>query len=155
MPESSPLCWVEKAWLKCPFFVLPPSMHFLASLIPRFEKMPSKSSLPQHQRCSCSQVFWLVFPHACFVCSLGIYALLGALMFCHVEGNRQNNESEAYRTFMLDLWNLSKDLSGMCHVSRKLTSQNDHPFPSLGTCYYGSCYKLCQSNPGFSWGITL
>nr|XP_016850614.1 PREDICTED: potassium channel subfamily K member 18 [Anolis carolinensis] len=40
-----------------------------------------------------------------------IYALLGALMFSHVEGNRESNESEAYRRFMLNLWNLSKDLS--------------------------------------------
>ncbi|XP_053164966.1 potassium channel subfamily K member 18 [Hemicordylus capensis] len=74
--------------------------------------MQSKSSFPQQEKRTCTQVFWTAFPHVCFICFLVIYALLGALMFSHVEGNRESNESEAYRTFMLHLWNLSKDLSG-------------------------------------------
>nr|XP_060623009.1 potassium channel subfamily K member 18 [Anolis sagrei ordinatus] len=73
--------------------------------------MKSEPCPPQTQKRTCSQVFWTVFPHACFLCALVIYALLGALMFSHVEGNRESNESEAYRRFMLSLWNLSKDLS--------------------------------------------
>ncbi|XP_020635629.2 potassium channel subfamily K member 18 [Pogona vitticeps] len=32
-------------------------------------------------------------------------------MFSHVEGNRESNESAAYKNFMWSLWNLSKDLS--------------------------------------------
>ncbi|XP_067322371.1 potassium channel subfamily K member 18 [Anolis sagrei] len=81
-----------------------------------FEKMKSEPCPPQTQKRTCSQVFWTVFPHACFLCALVIYALLGALMFSHVEGNRESNESEAYRRFMLSLWNLSKDLSGYGHT---------------------------------------
>nr|XP_028584389.1 potassium channel subfamily K member 18 [Podarcis muralis] len=66
----------------------------------------------QTEKKSCNQVFWTVFPHVCFICSLVIYALLGALMFSHVEGNRESNETEAYQTFMRQLWNLSKNSSG-------------------------------------------
>ncbi|XP_067417393.1 potassium channel subfamily K member 18 [Emydura macquarii macquarii] len=32
-------------------------------------------------------------------------------MFSHIEGNRNWNESEEYRNFMLDLWNISKTLT--------------------------------------------
>ncbi|XP_042314422.1 potassium channel subfamily K member 18 [Sceloporus undulatus] len=73
--------------------------------------MKSQPSSSQTEKRTFSQVFWAVFPHACFLCSLVIYALLGALMFSHVEGNRESNETDAYRKFMLSLWNLSKDLS--------------------------------------------
>ncbi|KAF7254300.1 Potassium channel subfamily K member 18 [Varanus komodoensis] len=86
---------------------------FPALRIQSFERMkpkPKPTSAPPEKR-TCNQVFWAVFPHTCFICALVIYALLGALMFSHVEGNRENNESEAYRNFMLSLWNLSKDLS--------------------------------------------
>uniref|UniRef100_A0A8C6X667 Potassium channel domain-containing protein n=1 Tax=Naja naja TaxID=35670 RepID=A0A8C6X667_NAJNA len=46
---------------------------------------------------TCCQVFWTIFPHACFICSLVIYALLGAVMFSHVEGCRESHEGETYR----------------------------------------------------------
>ncbi|XP_066477551.1 potassium channel subfamily K member 18 [Tiliqua scincoides] len=82
--------------------------------------MQSKPSLPQHKKRTCTHMFWAAFPHACFLLSLVIYALLGALMFSHVEGNRESNESETYRIFMLQLWNLSKDLSGMYNIHRNL-----------------------------------
>uniref|UniRef100_A0A8C8SD70 Potassium channel domain-containing protein n=1 Tax=Pelusios castaneus TaxID=367368 RepID=A0A8C8SD70_9SAUR len=68
-------------------------------------------SHPQQDKRICSRVFWAIFPHACFICSLVIYALLGAVMFSHIEGNRNWNETEAYRNFMLNLRNLSKDLT--------------------------------------------
>ncbi|XP_062989328.1 potassium channel subfamily K member 18 [Elgaria multicarinata webbii] len=76
-----------------------------------FKKMKSNPYPVQLEKRTCNQMFWAVFPHACFICSLVIYALLGALMFSHVEGNRESNESEEYKEFMLKLWNLSKDLS--------------------------------------------
>ncbi|XP_038266560.1 potassium channel subfamily K member 18 [Dermochelys coriacea] len=69
------------------------------------------SSPPQQDKKMCTRVFWAVFPHACFISSLVIYAFLGAVMFSHIEGNRNWNESEEYKDFLLDLWNLSKDLT--------------------------------------------
>ncbi|KAJ7325242.1 hypothetical protein JRQ81_018262 [Phrynocephalus forsythii] len=74
-------------------------------------KAKPSPSQPQKRMYKCKQMFWAIVPHACFLFSLVIYALLGALMFSHVEGNRESNESEAYKNFMWSLWNLSKDLS--------------------------------------------
>ncbi|CAM2117775.1 unnamed protein product [Caretta caretta] len=73
------------------------------------------SSRPQQDKKMCTRVIWAVFPHACFISSLVIYAFLGAVMFSHIEGNRNWNESEEYKDFMLDLRNLSKDLTGYGH----------------------------------------
>ncbi|XP_006111440.2 potassium channel subfamily K member 18 isoform X1 [Pelodiscus sinensis] len=69
------------------------------------------SSHPQQDKRLCTKVFWAVFPHAFFISSLVIYALLGAVMFSHIEGNRDWNESEEFRNFMLDLRNFSKYLT--------------------------------------------
>ncbi|XP_027561452.1 potassium channel subfamily K member 18 [Neopelma chrysocephalum] len=52
-----------------------------------------------------------VFPHACFILSLVIYAFLGALMFSHIEGNRKVEFSEDYRNFLQNLTYLSRSLS--------------------------------------------
>ncbi|XP_054839895.1 potassium channel subfamily K member 18 [Eublepharis macularius] len=46
-----------------------------------------------------------------FRATIVIYALLGALMFSHVEGKRESNESEEYKAFMLNLASLAKNLS--------------------------------------------
>ncbi|XP_075791498.1 potassium channel subfamily K member 18 isoform X2 [Pelodiscus sinensis] len=74
------------------------------------------SSHPQQDKRLCTKVFWAVFPHAFFISSLVIYALLGAVMFSHIEGNRDWNESEEFRNFMLDLRNFSKYLTGYGHI---------------------------------------
>ncbi|NXI54075.1 KCNKI protein, partial [Chloroceryle aenea] len=60
---------------------------------------------------ACKKIFWAVFPHACFILSLVIYAFLGALMFSHIEGNRKVNLSEEYRKFLQNLWYISRNLS--------------------------------------------
>uniref|UniRef100_A0A8C5RV66 Potassium two pore domain channel subfamily K member 18 n=1 Tax=Laticauda laticaudata TaxID=8630 RepID=A0A8C5RV66_LATLA len=90
-----------------------------------FAKMKSNTFPLQPKERTCCQVFWAIFPRACFICSLVIYALLGAVIFSHVEGCRDSHEGEAYRSFMLKLWNLSKDLSGYDHI---------YPVMRLGKC---------------------
>uniref|UniRef100_A0A669PWJ6 Potassium two pore domain channel subfamily K member 18 n=1 Tax=Phasianus colchicus TaxID=9054 RepID=A0A669PWJ6_PHACC len=71
------------------------------------------TSQPLRGKRACKKIFWAVFPHACFILSLVIYAFLGALMFSHIEGNRKVNLSEEYRHFLQNLWYISKNLSGM------------------------------------------
>uniref|UniRef100_A0A8C5RWP2 Potassium two pore domain channel subfamily K member 18 n=1 Tax=Laticauda laticaudata TaxID=8630 RepID=A0A8C5RWP2_LATLA len=83
-----------------------------------FAKMKSNTFPLQPKERTCCQVFWAIFPRACFICSLVIYALLGAVIFSHVEGCRDSHEGEAYRSFMLKLWNLSKDLSGKINCTK-------------------------------------
>ncbi|NWJ08043.1 KCNKI protein, partial [Crypturellus undulatus] len=69
------------------------------------------TSQPLRGKKRCKKIFWAVFPHACFILSLVIYAFLGALMFSHIEGNRKVNSSEGYRNFLQGLWSISKNLS--------------------------------------------
>ncbi|NWQ66547.1 KCNKI protein, partial [Neopipo cinnamomea] len=71
------------------------------------------ASTSQHLRgkTACKKLFWAVFPHACFILSLVIYAFLGALMFSHIEGNRKVEFSEDYRNFLQNLMYLGRSLS--------------------------------------------
>ncbi|NXT33754.1 KCNKI protein, partial [Pelecanoides urinatrix] len=71
----------------------------------------ASTSQPLRGKRACKKIFWAVFPHACFILSLVIYAVLGALMFSRIEGNRKVNLSEEYRKFMQNLWNISRNLS--------------------------------------------
>ncbi|XP_010139251.1 PREDICTED: potassium channel subfamily K member 18 [Buceros rhinoceros silvestris] len=71
----------------------------------------ASNSQPLRGKRACKKIFWAVFPHACFILSLVIYAFLGALMFSHIEGNRKVNLSEEYREFLQNLWNISRNLS--------------------------------------------
>lgn len=73
----------------------------------------ASTSQPLRGKRACKKIFWAVFPHACFILSLVIYAFLGAVMFSHIEGNRKVNLSEEYRKFMQNLWHISRNLSGM------------------------------------------
>uniref|UniRef100_A0A8C9NME8 Potassium two pore domain channel subfamily K member 18 n=1 Tax=Serinus canaria TaxID=9135 RepID=A0A8C9NME8_SERCA len=47
------------------------------------------TSQPLRGKTACKKIFWAVFPHACFIVSLVIYAFLGALMFSHIESTRK------------------------------------------------------------------
>ncbi|KFV76983.1 Potassium channel subfamily K member 18, partial [Dryobates pubescens] len=71
----------------------------------------ASTSQPLRGKRACTKIFWAVFPHACFILSLVIYAFLGALMFSHIEGNRKVNLSEEYRKFLQGLWDISRNLS--------------------------------------------
>ncbi|NWW38328.1 KCNKI protein, partial [Panurus biarmicus] len=66
---------------------------------------------PLRGKATCKKIFWAVFPHACFILSLVIYAFLGALMFSHIEGTREVTVSEEYRTFLQNLTYLARKLS--------------------------------------------
>ncbi|ETE65524.1 Potassium channel subfamily K member 18, partial [Ophiophagus hannah] len=118
-----------------------------------FAKMKSNTFPLQPKERTCCQVFWAIFPHACFICSLVIYALLGAVMFSHVEGCRESHEGEAYRSFMLKLWNLSKDLSDnetkneiFTNRTRDLINEIDFSWftdPSQKWSFLGSLFFCC------------
>ncbi|NXS01654.1 KCNKI protein, partial [Oxylabes madagascariensis] len=70
-----------------------------------------KTSQPPRGKTTSKKIFWAVFPHACFILSLVIYAFLGALMFSHIEGTREVTVSEEYRTFLQNLTDLTRKLS--------------------------------------------
>ncbi|KAL2302767.1 hypothetical protein Nmel_010215 [Mimus melanotis] len=69
------------------------------------------TSQPLRGKTTCKKIFWAVFPHACFIVSLVIYAFLGALMFSHIESTRKVIVSEEYRTFLQNLTQLAGNLS--------------------------------------------
>uniref|UniRef100_A0A8C3N769 Potassium channel domain-containing protein n=1 Tax=Geospiza parvula TaxID=87175 RepID=A0A8C3N769_GEOPR len=68
------------------------------------------TSQPLRGKTTCKKIFWAVFPHACFIVSLVIYAFLGALMFSHIESTRKVTVSEEYRTFLQKLMYLVRKL---------------------------------------------
>ncbi|NXK62678.1 KCNKI protein, partial [Sylvietta virens] len=69
------------------------------------------TSQPLRGKTTCKKIFWAVFPHACFILSLVIYAFLGALMFSHIEGTREVTENQEYKTFLQNLTYLARKLS--------------------------------------------
>ncbi|XP_026651028.1 potassium channel subfamily K member 18 isoform X1 [Zonotrichia albicollis] len=68
------------------------------------------TSQPLQGKTTCKKIFWAVFPHACFIVSLVIYAFLGALMFSHIESTREVTVSEEYRAFLRKLMCLARKL---------------------------------------------
>ncbi|NXN85730.1 KCNKI protein, partial [Bombycilla garrulus] len=78
------------------------------------------TSQPQGGKTTCKKIFWAVFPHACFILSLVIYAFLGALMFSHIEGNRVVTVSQEYRTFLQNLTCLARKLSDNVTENEKI-----------------------------------
>ncbi|NWI05548.1 KCNKI protein, partial [Tichodroma muraria] len=78
------------------------------------------TSQPLRGKTTCKKVFWAVFPHACFILSLVIYAFLGALMFSHIEGTREVTVSEEYRAFLQDLMYLARKLSDNVTENEKM-----------------------------------
>ncbi|XP_070610315.1 potassium channel subfamily K member 18 [Erythrolamprus reginae] len=129
------------------------SAFHLVLLMQSFVKMKSRASPSQPNERTCCQLFWAIFPHASFICSLVVYALLGAFMFSRVEGCRESHESEAYRNFMLKLWNLSKDLSDnetnngiFTNRTRDLINEIDFSWftdPSHQWSFLGSLFFCC------------
>nr|XP_009666914.1 PREDICTED: potassium channel subfamily K member 18 [Struthio camelus australis] len=84
------------------------------------------ASQPLQGKGACKKIFWAVFPHACFILSLVIYAFLGALMFSHIEGNRKVNLSEEYRKFLQNLWYISKNLSDNMTENEEIFKEKIH-----------------------------
>ncbi|NXC47791.1 KCNKI protein, partial [Penelope pileata] len=86
----------------------------------------ASTSQPLRGKRACKRIFWAVFPHACFILSLVIYAFLGALMFSHIEGNRQVDLSEEYRHFLQQLLYISRDLSDNMTENEELFKDQIH-----------------------------
>ncbi|XP_040531022.1 potassium channel subfamily K member 18 [Gallus gallus] len=84
------------------------------------------TSQPLRGRRACKKIFWAVFPHACFILSLVVYAFLGALMFSHIEGNRKVNLSEEYRHFLQNLWDISRNLSDNMTENEEVFKEEIH-----------------------------
>ncbi|NXP39585.1 KCNKI protein, partial [Leiothrix lutea] len=69
------------------------------------------TSQPLRGKAACKKIFWAVFPHACFILSLVIYAFLGALMFRHIEGSQEVTPSGEYIAFLQNLTFLTRNFS--------------------------------------------
>ncbi|NWZ83454.1 KCNKI protein, partial [Poecile atricapillus] len=82
------------------------------------------TSQPLRGKTTCKKIFWAVFPHACFIVSLVIYAFLGALMFSHIEGTREVTVSEEYRAFLKNLMSLARNLSDNVTENEKMFKNN-------------------------------
>ncbi|NXT99247.1 KCNKI protein, partial [Buphagus erythrorhynchus] len=78
------------------------------------------TSQPLRGKTTCKKIFWAVFPHACFILSLVIYAFLGALMFSHIEGTQEVTVNEEYRTFLQNLMYLARNLSDNVTENEKM-----------------------------------
>lgn len=106
-----------KAFTSSSFFqkAVPSPQNYILKKNPKKRDKPrmATTSQPPRGKTTCKKVFWAVFPHACFILSLVIYAFLGALMFSHIEGTREVTESEEYRMFLRNLTFLARRLSGM------------------------------------------
>ncbi|OCT71295.1 hypothetical protein XELAEV_18034273mg [Xenopus laevis] len=67
---------------------------------------------PSHRGKSwkCLQAFWISFPHVCLVCSLVLYSIIGAVMFCFIEGSREQ-EIPQFEEFLEKLWMIAQNSS--------------------------------------------
>ncbi|XP_010002286.1 PREDICTED: potassium channel subfamily K member 18 [Chaetura pelagica] len=124
----------------------------------------ASTSQPLRGKRACKKIFWAVFPHACFILSLVIYAFLGALMFSHIEGNRKVNLSE-YRTFLQSLWHISRNLSDnmteneevfkeKIHGLLNTTDRNWFVNPKDTWTFFGSLFFCCTVFTTVGYGNT-
>ncbi|XP_074964054.1 potassium channel subfamily K member 18 [Phalacrocorax aristotelis] len=114
---------------------------------------------------ACKKIFWAVFPHACFILSLVIYAFLGALMFSHIEGNRKVNLSEGYRKFLQNLWYISRNLSDNMTENEEIFKEKIHALlnaaerdwfvnPKDIWSFFGSLFFCCTVFTTVGYGNT-
>ncbi|XP_052533693.1 potassium channel subfamily K member 18 [Tympanuchus pallidicinctus] len=114
---------------------------------------------------ACKKIFWAVFPHACFILSLVIYAFLGALMFSHIEGNRKVNLSEEYRHFLQNLWYISRNLSDNMTENEEIFKEKIHELLHMAErdwfvnpkdiwTFFGSLFFCCTVFTTVGYGNT-
>ncbi|XP_010171782.1 potassium channel subfamily K member 18 [Antrostomus carolinensis] len=125
----------------------------------------ASTSQPPRGKGTCKKIFWAVFPHACFILSLVIYAFLGALMFSHIEGNRKVNLSEEYRKFLQNLWYISRNLSDNMTENEELFKEKIHALlstverdwfvnPKDIWTFFGSLFFCCTVFTTVGYGNT-
>uniref|UniRef100_A0A8D0ENT5 Potassium channel domain-containing protein n=1 Tax=Strix occidentalis caurina TaxID=311401 RepID=A0A8D0ENT5_STROC len=121
----------------------------------------ASTSQPLRGKRACKKIFWAVFPHACFILSLVIYAFLGALMFSHIEGNRKVNLSEEYRKFLQKLWHISRNLSENeetfkeeIHVLLNTAERDWFVNPKDRWTFFGSLFFCCTVFTTVGYGNT-
>ncbi|XP_042674134.1 potassium channel subfamily K member 18 [Centrocercus urophasianus] len=123
------------------------------------------TSQPLRGKRACKKIFWAVFPHACFILSLVIYAFLGALMFSHIEGNRKVNLSEEYRHFLQNLWYISRNLSDNMTENEEIFKEKIHELlhtaerdwfvnPKDIWTFFGSLFFCCTVFTTVGYGNT-
>ncbi|NXS64086.1 KCNKI protein, partial [Brachypteracias leptosomus] len=125
----------------------------------------ASTSQPLRGKRACKKIFWAVFPHACFILSLVIYAFLGALMFSHIEGNRKVNLSEEYRKFLQSLWHISRNLSDNMTENEEIFREKIHRLLSTAErdwfvnpkdiwTFFGSLFFCCTVFTTVGYGNT-
>ncbi|XP_040462756.1 potassium channel subfamily K member 18 [Falco naumanni] len=125
----------------------------------------ASTSQPLRGKRACKKIFWAVFPHACFILSLVIYAFLGAFMFSHIEGNRKVNSSEEYRKFLQNLWYISRNLSDNMTENEEMFKQKIHKLlseaerdwfvnPKEKWTFFGSLFFCCTVFTTVGYGNT-
>ncbi|XP_009579727.1 PREDICTED: potassium channel subfamily K member 18 [Fulmarus glacialis] len=125
----------------------------------------ASTSQPLRGKRACKKIFWAVFPHACFILSLVIYAFLGALMFSHIEGNRKVNLSEEYRKFLQNLWYISRNLSDNMTENEEIFKEKIHALlnaaerdwfvnPKDIWTFFGSLFFCCTVFTTVGYGNT-
>uniref|UniRef100_A0A8C8BHL5 Potassium channel domain-containing protein n=1 Tax=Otus sunia TaxID=257818 RepID=A0A8C8BHL5_9STRI len=125
----------------------------------------ASTSQPLRGKRACKKIFWAVFPHACFILSLVIYAFLGALMFSHIEGNRKVNLSEEYRKFLQKLWHISRNLSDNMTENEETFKEEIHGLlntaerdwfvnPKDRWTFFGSLFFCCTVFTTVGYGNT-
>ncbi|NXU63819.1 KCNKI protein, partial [Horornis vulcanius] len=123
------------------------------------------TSQPLQDKMTYKNIFWAVFPHACFILSLVIYAFLGAIMFSHIEGTREVTVSEEYRTFLQNLTYLARKLSDNVtendkmfeHHIRELLNRADPVWfinPEDRWSFFGSLFFCCTVFTTVGYGNT-
>uniref|UniRef100_A0A8C3QLB2 Potassium channel domain-containing protein n=1 Tax=Cyanoderma ruficeps TaxID=181631 RepID=A0A8C3QLB2_9PASS len=116
------------------------------------------TSQPLRGKTTCKKIFWAVFPHACFILSLVIYAFLGALMFSHIEGTREVTVSEEYRTFLQNLTFLARNCSFSCFLNEGFLFSTADPVwfinPEDRWSFFGSLFFCCTVFTTVGYGNT-
>ncbi|XP_032922561.1 potassium channel subfamily K member 18 [Catharus ustulatus] len=123
------------------------------------------TSQPLRGKTTCKKIFWAVFPHACFILSLVIYAFLGALMFSHIEGTREVTESKEYRIFLQNLTYLARNLSDNVTENENMLKKNIHDLfntadpvwfinPADRWNFFGSLFFCCTVFTTVGYGNT-
>ncbi|XP_021392941.3 potassium channel subfamily K member 18 [Lonchura striata] len=122
------------------------------------------TSQPLRGKTTCEKIFWAVFPHACFILSLVIYAFLGALLFSLMEGTREVRVSEEYKTFLQNLMNLTRELSDNVTENEKFNAEIRELFstadpvwfinPKERWNFFGSLFFCCTVFTTVGYGNT-